>query len=151
MARHYRKITKKEVKEYAGIIAGLDSHEQFMEMLGLEKVHKQGRKRLAKPLWELRKKPRFKGYHDTWCRSRIGRLLDRLKKKYGLDVLECRRLALSGGKGLINEKYWDMLMTELSKFRPEHTGFILSGIEITRDRTFPGFIILTRSVGKGAR
>ncbi|MHC5182806.1 MAG: hypothetical protein ACYSPI_00790, partial [Planctomycetota bacterium] len=128
MARHYRKITKKEVKEYAGIIAGLDSHEQFMELLGLEKVHKEGRRRLDKPVWQLRKKPRFKGYHDTWCRSRIGHLLDELKKKYGLDVLECRREVLSGATGLVNEKYWGMLMTELRKFKPEHTRFVLSGI-----------------------
>ena len=151
MNRHYRKITKKEAKEYAPIIAGLESHEQFMELLGLEKIEKIGRKRLDKPIWQLRKKPRFKGYHDTWCRSRIGHLLDKLKAEYGFDVLEYRRQVLSGVTVWVNEQYWGILMTELRKFRPEHTHFVLSGMKITRDSKTLGTIKLSPSVGKGAR
>ena len=85
--KYWKKITKREVKDHVDFLASL-SHEEFMIELGLESVKPRGPRQNAHPIWELKKTPRVKGYHDTWCRSRIGRQIDDLKNELELYLKE---------------------------------------------------------------
>ena len=123
------KITKREIKDHKGFLASL-SHQEFLTELGLEKVAAKGDQQNAAEIWELKKSPRTKGYHDTWCRSRIGKQLDELREKYGFDIFDIRRRVMSGETVTISIVEWQALDSIRKKYLPKHSAFILSGIDI---------------------
>lgn len=141
--KYWKKITKREVKDHADFLADL-SHEEFLQELGLEKTESvvDGRSTTD---WELKATPRVKGYHDTWCRSRIGRQLDQLKERTGFDILDARRHVLSGGSVFISEDTWNSIQNIITKYDPRHSRFITSGIKVSIFDSEPQMIELSMS------
>lgn len=139
--KYWKKITKREVKDHADHLASLN-HEEFMVELGLENVKPKRGMQNAYPVWELKNTPRVKGYHDTWCRSRIGRQLDELRSKFGIDMLDIRRQVLSGRTVCIPIAAWKSLVTIVTKYAPEHSRFVISGIQACYNKEKPEFTVL---------
>jgi hypothetical protein len=72
---------------------------------------------------------RKEGWADVLARNEIDALLDKLKDKYGYDVLDIRAKALKGKSVYAPARFWDLLESHLRQYQSSSVSFVLSGLK----------------------
>jgi hypothetical protein len=68
------------------------------------------------------------GWSDVLARNEIDALLDKLKEKYGYDVLDIKAKALKDKSVYVPTRFWDLLTSHLKQYKATSTNFVLSGL-----------------------
>lgn len=82
------------------------------------------------------------GWVDVMCRNEIDEFLDKVKSKFGYDILNIRLRIKKGKFVYIPKRLWDMITKYLYQYRKESVSYILSGIKSSPCRENDQIVVL---------
>ena len=85
------------------------------------------------------------GWVDVMCRNEIDEFLDKIKEKFGYDILNIRIKVRNGNSVYIPKKMWDIITRYLHQYRDESISYILSGIKTSICKENDQIILLHNS------
>lgn len=85
------------------------------------------------------------GWVDVMCRNEIDEFLDKIKNKFGYDILNIRLKVKKGDSVYIPKKIWNIITRYLNQYRDESVSYILSGIKTSLCKENDQIVLLYQS------
>lgn len=86
------------------------------------------------------------GWVDVMCRNEIDEFLDKVKTKFGYDLLNIRSKVKKGNSVYVPKKFWDMVIKYLDQYRTESICYLMYGITSAPCKENDQIILLSYSV-----
>ncbi len=69
------------------------------------------------------------GWNDVFYRNEIDEEIDKLKQKYGYNLIDIRIKAIKGNSVYLPSKFWEEVMLKMGKYRKDSIDFVMSGMK----------------------